>query len=279
ALRQLGAKVTAINTDFDGNNINVNCGSTNLEQLKACVIETGAALGIAHDGDADRVLAIDEAGNEIDGDFIEAICALDLKRQGRLTHNPVVSTVLCNLGFVTAMRDNGIEVIQTAVGDSNVLAAMREGGFALGGEQSGHIIHLEYNSTGDGLVSALCLLAALKRSGLPLGRLAQVMTRYPQILTNIKVVDKAAFTSSSVITEAIRQAQKRLGEQGRVLVRPSGTEPLIRVMVEALDEQQARNEAQLLADLIKQELPIPTPTNATPTQPTTPTTLTQPTVP
>jgi phosphoglucosamine mutase len=254
ALRRLGATVTAINTDFDGNNINVGCGSTHLEQLKALVAETGADLGIAHDGDADRVLALDEAGNELDGDFIEAICALDLKEQGRLARNTVVTTVMCNLGFTRAMRQQGIEVIQTAVGDSNVLAAMREGGYVIGGEQSGHMIFLEHNSTGDGLVTALQLLVALRRAAVPLSSLAQVMTRYPQVLINVKVSDQAGFAGSKAIAQAVREAEGRLGEQGRVLLRPSGTEPLIRVMIEATEEHVAQGEAEHLASVVAQEL-------------------------
>jgi phosphoglucosamine mutase len=254
ALRRLGATVTALNTDFDGNDINVGCGSTHLGQLKTRVIETGADIGIAHDGDADRMLAVDEQGCKLDGDVIEAICALDLKKQGRLTHDTVVSTVLCNLGFIKAMHENGIEVIQTAVGDNHVLAAMREGGFVIGGEQSGHTILLEHNSTGDGLVSALQLLAAMRRSGMPLGHLARVMTRYPQTLINVRVTNREGLDSSTAITQAVREAEGRLGEQGRVLIRASGTEPLIRVMVEAADERLAHDESQALASLVQQEL-------------------------
>ncbi|MDR2587421.1 MAG: phosphoglucosamine mutase [Coriobacteriales bacterium] len=254
ALRQLGATVTAINTDFNGNNINVGCGSTHLEQLKALVAKTDADLGIAHDGDADRVLALDETGNELDGDFIEAICALDLKEQGHLARNTVVTTVMCNLGFTRAMRQQGIEVIQTAVGDSNVLAAMREGGYVIGGEQSGHMIFLEHNSTGDGLVTALQLLVALRRAAMPLSSLAQVMTRYPQVLINVKVSDQVGFAGSKAIAQAVREAEGRLGEQGRVLLRPSGTEPLVRVMVEATEEHIAQDEAELLASVVAQEL-------------------------
>jgi phosphoglucosamine mutase len=253
ALRRLGAEVVAINTDYDGNNINVACGSTHLEQLKALVVKTGAAVGIAHDGDADRMLAVDEQGNELDGDFIEAICALDLKKQGRLAHDTVVSTVLCNFGFVTAMRESGIEVVQTAVGDSHVLAAMREGGFVLGGEQSGHMILFEHNSTGDGLATALQLLVTMKRTGRPLSQLAQAMIRYPQVLINVRVAGKDDVDSSEAVRQAIEEATTRLGEQGRVLLRPSGTEPLIRVMVESADEQLAHDEAKRLAALVEQE--------------------------
>lgn len=254
ALRLLGAEVIAINTDFDGDDINCGCGSTHLEQLKAAVVKNGADAGIAHDGDADRMLAVDAAGNELDGDFIEAICALDFARQNKLPQNTVVSTVMCNLGFVTAMREHNIEVIQTDVGDSNVLAAMRGGGYVIGGEQSGHMIFLDYNSTGDGLVTALQLLATVRRSGQSLAQLSQVMTRYPQVLINVKGVDKTRFHASSVLKQAIEDAETRLGTEGRVLLRPSGTEPLIRVMVEAKEERTAREEAEWLAAVVEQEL-------------------------
>jgi phosphoglucosamine mutase len=252
-LRRLGATVTAINTDFNGTDINVACGSTHLRPLKALVAETGADVGIAHDGDADRMLAVDEVGNELDGDFIEAICAVDLKEQGRLANDTVVSTVVCNLGFISAMRERGIKVVQTAVGDRHVLEAMREGGFILGGEQTGHTILLEHNSTGDGLASALQLLAAMKRTHKSLGSLSHVMVKYPQVNINVKVADKEGLDSSAALAQAIREAEERLGEQGRVLIRPSGTEPLIRVMVEATDEQQARDEAQRLASVVDRE--------------------------
>ncbi|MDR1082268.1 MAG: phosphoglucosamine mutase [Coriobacteriales bacterium] len=253
-LRRLGATVVAINTDFDGNDINVGCGSTNLEQLKKLVCETGADVGIAHDGDADRLIAVDETGDELDGDVIEAICAVDLKEQGRLAHDTVVSTVLCNLGFISAMKLRGIEVIQTAVGDSHVLAAMRAGDFVIGGEQSGHMIFLEHNSTGDGLTTALQLLMTMRRTGKTLKSLAQVMTRYPQVLINVKVVDKAGVASSAALSRAVKETEARLGTRGRVLLRPSGTEPLVRVMVEAADEQTAYDEARQLVAIVEQEL-------------------------
>jgi phosphoglucosamine mutase len=254
ALRRLGAVVETINTDFDGNDINVGCGSTHLERLRELVATTGAHVGIAHDGDADRMLALDEAGNELDGDVIEAICALDLKAQGRLAHDTVVSTVVCNLGFIAAMRDNGIEVVQTAVGDSNVLAAMRAGGYSIGGEQSGHMILLEQNSTGDGLATALHLLATMRRSGSSLSKLSSVVAKYPQITENVKVSNREGFETSEPIMRAIEEATARLGSQGRVLLRPSGTEPLVRVMVEAHDEQVVRAEVARLAAVVAQEL-------------------------
>ncbi|MDR3053382.1 MAG: phosphoglucosamine mutase [Coriobacteriales bacterium] len=254
ALRRLGAAVTVINTSFDGNDINVGCGSTQLEPLRKLVATTGADMGIAHDGDADRMLALDASGAEIDGDFIEAICAKDLLERGLLRHNTVVSTVMCNLGFTVALQQLGIEVIQTAVGDSNVLAALRAGGLNLGGEQSGHTIFLDHNSTGDGLVSALQLLAALRRSGKTLAEAAQVMTKYPQVLININVADKTGLATSDTLHKAIDAAQARLQDSGRVLVRASGTEPLVRVMVEAANEELAQELATQLAQVVQQEL-------------------------
>jgi phosphoglucosamine mutase len=258
ALRELGAEVEAINTSYDGTNINVACGSTNLGPIRRLVAQTEADIGLAHDGDADRLIAIDAEGREIDGDFIEAICAMDLKQRGLLAHNTVVSTVMCNLGFVRAMSEQGVKVLQTDVGDSNVLVAMREGGYILGGEQSGHMIFLEHNSTGDGLVTALQLLAAMRRSGQPLHELARIMRKYPQTLINIPVSDrdKAGLASSRAISAAVAEAKRRLSQTGggRVLLRPSGTEPLVRVMVEAFDEPVAQREAKTLAELVKREL-------------------------
>jgi len=254
ALSRLGASVVAINTDFDGARINVGCGSTHLGQLKALVLKTRADAGVAHDGDADRLLAIDAQGNEIDGDFIEAILALDLKTRGKLLHDTVVTTVMCNLGFVNAMNQQGISVIKTDVGDVKVLEAMRRGGFVVGGEQSGHLILMEHNSTGDGLITALQLLAVMKRSGKSLAELSCVMTKYPQVLINVEVEDKSGFESSQRIAMAVKDTSARLGDRGRVLLRPSGTELLIRVMVEAESEQVANDEAKQLASLVEQEL-------------------------
>ena len=254
ALERLGAQVVAINTDFDGDRINVDCGSTHLGPLKQLVAQSGAHLGIAHDGDADRMLAVDAQGNEVDGDVIEAIIALDLKARGALAHNTVVTTVLCNLGFVRAMEAHDVRVVQTAVGDSNVLAAMRQGGFVIGGEQSGHMILLEHNNTGDGLLTALQLCAVVKRSGKSLAELAKVVTRFPQVMINVKVSDREAFASSEVIAQAGRDAQQRLGDAGRVLLRASGTEALVRVMVEAQDLAIAQKEATQLSAVVEQEL-------------------------
>jgi phosphoglucosamine mutase len=256
ALRELGCEVIAINTSYNGSDINVACGSTNLEPLRRLVAETKADLGLAHDGDADRLIALDAQGGEIDGDFIEAICAHDLKQRGLLDKNTVVSTVMCNLGFTRAMRELDIKVLQTDVGDSNVLAAMRAGGYVLGGEQSGHIIFLRHNSTGDGLITALQLLAAMRASGRSLHELSQVMKKYPQVLINVSVVDKAGLAKLKAIPTAVAQAERRLERAGggRVLLRPSGTEPLVRVMVEAADETLAQREAEALAEIVRREL-------------------------
>ena len=254
AFRRLGATVTAINTEFDGMDINVNSGSTHLDPISRLVVESGADLGIAHDGDADRVLAVDEAGEEVDGDAIMAICAVHRHDRGTLPLDTVVSTVMCNLGFEIAMRDHGISVIKTKVGDRYVLEQLLTSGATLGGEQSGHIIFLEHNTTGDGLVTALHLAAVMRASAKPLGELRQVMRRYPQVLVNVHVADKARLGTSAVVADAVHAAEKRLGDAGRVLVRPSGTEPLVRGMAEAADEATAASVVERLVQVVRAEL-------------------------
>lgn len=254
ALRRLGAQVTVINDDFCGTDINVECGSTHLAPLKQLVAEIGADIGIAHDGDADRVLFVDAQGNEIDGDMVEAACAIDLANRGKLAGNTAVSTVMCNLGFVHAMRDAGIQVLQTAVGDRHVLEAMREGGFVIGGEQSGHTIFLEHNSTGDGLMTACQFVAVCERNGKTAAEAASVMRRFPQELVNVRVADKEALAGNAAIAAAIASAEEELGDAGRVLVRPSGTEPLIRVMVEAAEDAEAARHAKAIAAVVESEL-------------------------
>ncbi len=251
ALRRLGAEVSVINEDYDGTDINVGCGSTHLEPLRAFVAEVGADAGIAHDGDADRVMLVDAAGNEIDGDVVEAVCAIDLKERGLLAGNTAVSTVMCNLGLAHALRDAGIELIQTKVGDRYVLEAMREGGFVVGGEQSGHMIFLEHNSTGDGLVTALQFLAACKRGGKSAGEAAAVMTRFPQTLINVRVKDKHAVEGNEAVAAAVAAAEEALGDSGRVLLRPSGTEPVVRVMVEAASAEDAEKHAKAIAEVVE----------------------------
>ena len=247
ALCRLGAEVAVINDDFDGTDINVGCGSTHLGPVTELVAEVGADVGIAHDGDADRVMMVDAQGDVIDGDVIEAVCAIDLKRRGKLAGNTVVSTVMCNLGLVQALKAADIELVQTKVGDRHVLEAMREGGFVLGGEQSGHVIFSEYNSTGDGLVTALQFLAACKRAGMSVQEAAASVKHFPQVLVNVQVEDKQAACEAPEVLAAVRAVESELGDSGRVLLRPSGTEPLVRVMVEAADEETAERCANEIA--------------------------------
>ena len=251
ALRRLGAEVIVINDDYDGNDINVDCGSTHLGPLRELMQETGADVGIAHDGDADRVMLMTPTGEEIDGDVIEAVCALDMRERGVLAGNTVVSTVMCNLGFVHAMRDAGIEVVQTKVGDRYVLEEMRANGFSIGGEQSGHMILLEHNSTGDGLMTAVQFLAAVKRTGKTVEEAVGVMTRFPQTLINVRVADKHAVGEDERVAEAVAEAERALGDDGRVLLRPSGTEPVVRVMVEALRQEDADAHAAAIAAVVE----------------------------
>jgi len=251
---RLGAEVVAANCDWDGMDINVGVGSTHLGPLTRLVSQNGVDFGIAHDGDADRVLAVDEAGEEVDGDMIMAICAVRMKEAGRLPLDTVVSTVMCNLGFEVAMREHGITVIKTKVGDRYVLEQMRTSEAILGGEQSGHIIFLDHNTTGDGLITALQLAAVVKETGRPLSDLRRVMQRYPQVLVNVPVADKARLGTNPAIAEAVRQAEDELGESGRVLVRASGTEPLVRVMAEAREQEIAADVVDRLVEVVRQEL-------------------------
>jgi phosphoglucosamine mutase len=257
AFRRLGAKVVVINDEGDGAIINVDSGSTNLDQLARLVAESKADVGIAHDGDADRTIALSSSGVEVDGDFIEAITALDRKATRGIPGNTVVSTVMCNIGFVQAMEKAGLKVVQTPVGDANVLAVMREKGYVIGGEQSGHTIFSEYNTTGDGLITALMLLAALQRSGKSLDILAaEAMCKYPQSLINVHVANKQLLNTNEAIAAAIKAGEAELEESGggRVLVRASGTEPLVRVMVEAASEDTALRVASSLASTVENEL-------------------------
>ncbi|MFC5749135.1 phosphoglucosamine mutase [Actinomadura rugatobispora] len=254
ALRRAGADVITIGAAPDGLNINAGCGSTHLEALQNAVREHGADAGIANDGDADRCLAVTATGEIVDGDQIMAILALDLQEAGRLASDTVVATVMSNLGFKLAMRDAGITVVETAVGDRYVLEAMKEGGFTFGGEQSGHVIMLEHATTGDGVLTGMHLLAAMARRGRPLDELAKVMNRLPQILINVQGVDKSRAGTSPELAMAVSSAEAELGESGRVLIRPSGTEPMVRVMVEAASEEQARTVAEHLAEVVKNAL-------------------------
>ena len=249
-----GAEVIAISASPNGININDGCGSTHLENLKAKVVEVGADLGIAHDGDADRCLAVDAEGNEVDGDFIMAILASDLHARGELSNKTVVGTVMSNLGFIKAMTALGIKVETTAVGDRYVLEKMLADGHILGGEQSGHIIMRNHANTGDGLLTALHLMQAMKNSGKSLAELAAVMVRFPQVLINVKDVKKDSLPASKKITNAISAKSAALGDRGRILVRASGTEALVRVMVEAESTTEAEQIANELASLVRSEL-------------------------
>ncbi len=228
----LGAKVIAINDQPNGININERCGSTHTASLKKAVIHHKADLGIAYDGDADRCIVIDERGNELDGDFIMTICALDMFRRGTLQPNRIVATVMSNIGLDIALKREGIGVDSCAVGDRYVLEKMMETGALLGGEQSGHIIFLEHATTGDGLLSSLKLAEVMKRTGLPLSELAREIEKQPQMLVNIKLEEKDTILNHALVLEAMQTAERKLGEQGKLVVRPSGTEPLVRIMAQ-----------------------------------------------
>ncbi|MFF8900662.1 phosphoglucosamine mutase [Streptomyces lydicus] len=254
AFARAGAEVVTLGTDPDGLNINDGCGSTHLGPLRAAVVEHGADLGVAHDGDADRCLAVDGEGNEVDGDQILAVLALGMREAGVLRKNTVVATVMSNLGFKLALEREGIDLVRTAVGDRYVLEEMKAHGFALGGEQSGHVIVLDHATTGDGTLTGLMLAARVAATGRTLGELAGVMERLPQILVNVPDVDRSRVATSPELTAAVAEAERELGATGRVLLRPSGTEPLVRVMVEAADIEQARAVAERLADVVKSAL-------------------------
>lgn len=254
ALRRLGAEVTVVHDDFDGMDINVGCGSTCLDPLREVMAASGADVGIAHDGDADRVMLLSKDGVEIDGDIVEAVIARDMKMRGCLPHDTVVSTVMANLGFVRAMEDLGIAVKQTKVGDRYVLEEMLAGGFALGGEQSGHMILLDYNSTGDGLMTACQFLCAVRRGGCTVEDAIAIMKRFPQTLVNVRVRDKHALEGCAAVHDAVKEAESRMGADGRVLVRTSGTEPVVRVMVEASRAEVARSYAESIAAVVEREL-------------------------
>ena len=251
-LKRAGAEVVAISASPNGLNINDNCGSTHLENLIAAVKEEGADIGIAHDGDADRVLAIDDKGSVIDGDFILGILAQDME----LPTKTVVGTVMTNLGLIKALEEKGIKFIATDVGDRYVLEEMLAGGHLLGGEQSGHIIMSKYANTGDGLLTALQLISKLKKSGKSASELASFMKRYPQVLINVSGVAKEKLASNQVIAKAVSDVHQRLADKGRVLLRASGTEALIRVMIEAEDHSLAQELASELATLVKSELSL-----------------------
>jgi phosphoglucosamine mutase len=252
-LRRLGAEVIAVAAIPDGTNINDGVGSTHPEHVAAAVVEAGADLGIAHDGDADRLIACTDAGEVVDGDAILAILAADAHRERGL--DGVVTTVMTNLGFRRAMARLGIDVAITAVGDRYVLEEMQRTGYRLGGEQSGHLISADHATTGDGVLSAVLLLAAMARQQASLAELAAVMTRLPQVLVNVRGVDRDALEDAAPVWDAVAAAEAAMGDAGRVLLRPSGTEPIVRVMVEATTDAEAHRRADELADLVRSTLP------------------------
>jgi phosphoglucosamine mutase len=251
-----GAKVIVIGNDPDGLNINAGFGSTHMSALQSAVLEHGADMGFAHDGDADRCLAVDHDGQIIDGDQLMAILALSLKARGELARNTLVATVMSNLGLRIAMREADIEMIETKVGDRYVLEQIREGGYTLGGEQSGHIIFSRFATTGDGILTGLMIAAEVKRTGKTLQELAAQMKTYPQVLINVKGVDRSRVDSDQGLKDIVSEAETDLGATGRVLLRASGTEALVRVMVEAADEGTAHSWADRIARVVEKNLAI-----------------------
>lgn len=254
--RDAGAEVTVLGAEPDGLNINLGCGSTHPEGLQEAVVALGADMGFAHDGDADRTLAVDHTGELIDGDRILAVLGLALKSRGELPGNGIVATVMSNLGLRRLMAEHGIAVHDTKVGDRYVLEGLDETGFGLGGEQSGHIIWTKHQTTGDGILTALQLAAEVARSGESLRDLAQVMPQYPQVLVNVSGVDRQGLARDQVIAERVESITRELGDRGRVLLRPSGTEPLIRIMVEAEHQDEATSVAESLAALVRERLSV-----------------------
>ena len=254
ALRRAGATIIEIHTSPDGLNINEGCGSTHLEDLVAAVLEHGADAGVAFDGDADRCLAVDADGAVVDGDHVLAILGIAMRERGTLVHDTVVATVMANLGFKLALQAAELTVVETGVGDRYVLEAMREGGFVLGGEQSGHVILAEHATTGDGVLTALHLLSRVAQTGRSLADLASVVQKLPQVLLNVRDVDKSRVDSEPALLAAVAEAESDLGRTGRVLLRSSGTEPVVRVMVEAASADQARDIAERLAEVVKATL-------------------------
>ncbi len=250
-LEELGAKVFAYGVSPNGTNINDGCGSTCPEVISEAVLKHGADLGIALDGDADRCIFVDEHGNEVDGDHIMAICGIDMLKRNALPDNTVVATVMSNMGLDIALRKAGGKVVKTDVGDRYVVEEMRRGGYHFGGEQSGHMIFLEHNTTGDGMISALQVLAILQKSGKPLSELASVMTALPQVLVNVRVRERRSLEELPEVQELVTDVESRLGDTGRVLIRYSGTEPLMRIMLEGQDQSEITRMANEIAELVK----------------------------
>jgi phosphoglucosamine mutase len=256
AFKAAGAEVIVIGASPNGVNINDGYGSTHLEALQAAVIEHGADLGVGHDGDADRCLTVDAEGTIVDGDKEMAIMAIAMKEAGRLKDDTLVVTVMSNLGLKLAMKEHGIKLVETGVGDRYVLEAMRAGGYNLGGEQSGHVIMADYATTGDGVLTGLQIASRMAATGKSLKELASVVTVLPQVLINVRGVDKAAAATDAAVLAAVARAEQQLGDTGRVLLRPSGTEPVVRVMVEAADHASAQDVARSLAQTVQTELAL-----------------------
>lgn len=253
-LADLDADISSMGSSPNGTNINACCGSTHPEELAKLVVEKQADVGLAFDGDADRLIAVDEKGEIVDGDKIMYIIASYLKEQGRLNNNTVVTTVMSNLGFYKALEEKQIETKQTAVGDRYVMEEMRKGNYNLGGEQSGHIIFLDYNTTGDGLLTGVQLLNIMKQTGKPLSELAAGMKTFPQCLINVRVTDKDAVKNNALVHQEIQRVEEAMAGEGRILVRPSGTEPLVRVMVEAKTDELCQQYANQIVDVVKEQL-------------------------
>lgn len=252
--RELGADIITVGAEPDGLNINAGVGSTHPEYLREQVLHHGADLGLSFDGDADRLIAIDEKGEEVDGDFILCIIGDAMKRAGKLKEDTIVTTVMANIGFFKGAERIGLKTAQTAVGDRYVMEEMRRGGFNLGGEQSGHVIFLDHITTGDGILTALQLVDTIAASGKKLSELKGLMRKYPQQLVNVRVADKSLYQGNAAIEEAVKRVELELGDNGRVLVRPSGTESLIRVMAEGPEKEQVDAYVAQIADVVKREL-------------------------
>lgn len=255
-IRELGADIEVIHSTPNGININVNCGSTKPEEVQKLVLNTGADIGISFDGDADRLIAVDEKGNIVDGDHVMAICGIHLKNKGKLKQDTIVATVMSNMGLDICLKKENINIVKTKVGDRYVLEEMLNSGYSLGGEQSGHIIFLEHNTTGDGLLSALQLISVVKETGKKLSELAEAMTSLPQVLVNAKVSTekKNAYMEDEVVRKEIEKLEEIFHGEGRVLIRPSGTEPLVRVMIEGKNQEEITEMAKNLANLIEERL-------------------------
>ena len=252
--REAGAEVHAIHAEADGSRINVECGSTSMKELSRVVVSEGADIGLAFDGDADRVLAVDERGEEVDGDRILGLVAVRLMERSELKDGLVVATVMSNLGFIRALEERGIEVVAAPVGDKYVAAEMAQRGAVLGGEQSGHVIFATHSTTGDGILTGLQIASILESSSSPLSKLAHFFEPYPQVLINVEVANRDALTGAAEVWDAVTAAEAKLGDDGRVLIRPSGTEPLVRVMVEAADASDAESTASELAEVVRKSL-------------------------